>query len=104
MSLLARYLNKLASMGWELGVVSWLSKNSTPEYDELVKKAKMIWLEKHLKSVTFTTIHIVPYGTPKFNICGGGILFDDEDKNRETWEDEAYEPSQIINILKELVA
>ena len=40
MSSLARILNKLQKMGYTIGIVSWLAKNSTDEYDERVKKAK----------------------------------------------------------------
>jgi len=103
MSLLARYLNKAIAQGHEVGVISWLSKNSNAEYDEKVKTAKLNWLNKHLKSVNFTTIHIVAYGTNKLNTCGEGILFDDELNNRVTWGEGAYEPADILNILKGLV-
>ena len=34
MSLLARYLNKAIAQGHEVGVISWLSKNSNAEYDD----------------------------------------------------------------------
>lgn len=103
MSLLARYLNKAIAQGHEVGVISWLAKNSNSEYDEKVKDAKLAWLNTHLKSVTFTTIHIVAYGTNKLNTCGEGILFDDELNNRVTWGEGAYEPADILNILKGLV-
>lgn len=103
MSLLARYLNKLLAQGYEVGVISWLSKNSDSEYDEKVKAAKLDWLNTHLTSVSFTTIHIVPYGTNKRSTCGEGILFDDEDRNRNEWGEGAFDPSQILNILKGLV-
>lgn len=101
---LARYLNKLATQGWELGVISWLAKNSNSNYDERVTAAKLAWLNKHLPSVSWSEIKIVAYGTSKISLCGGGILFDDEERNRNEWGEGAYEPSQIINILKELVA
>lgn len=103
MSLLARYLNKLLAAGYEIGVISWLSKSSTPEYDELVRAAKLDWLRCHLKSVSFTTIHIVPYGTDKRATCGDGILFDDEERNRNGWGAGAFEPHQILTILKGMV-
>ena len=65
MSLLARYLNKVQAEGYRLGIVSWLSKESTPEYDVAVTEAKTSWLSLHLRSVSWVVIHIVPYGTPK---------------------------------------
>ena len=101
---LARELNKVQRAGYEIGVISWLSKNSTAEYDEAVTTAKLAWLAKHLPSVRWNEIKIVAYGTSKITECGGGILFDDEDKNRNEWGEGAYEPSQILNILKGLVA
>ena len=48
---LARMLNKLQRAGYEIGVISWLSKNSTADNDEKVKAAKLEWLAKHLPSV-----------------------------------------------------
>ena len=51
MSLLARYLNKLHKVGYKLGVVSWLSKTGTKEYNERVAEVKREWLSIHLKSV-----------------------------------------------------
>ncbi len=101
---LARYLNKLATQGWELGIISWLSKSSTPDYDKKVTAAKLAWLNKHLSSVSWSEIKIVAYGTSKITECGGGILFDDEDKNRNEWGEGAYEPNEIFTILKGLVA
>lgn len=102
MSLFARYLNKLQKQGHEIGIISWGSKNSTEQFLNMVGCAKFYWLNKHLPSVTWDYIYIEHYGTNKYNRCGGGILFDDEQKNRETWLDKAYTPTQIIDILKEL--
>ena len=104
MSLLARRLHQVQRAGCKIGVISWLSKSSTTEYDEAVTAAKLAWLAQHLPSVKWDAIHIVAYGTNKRKTCGGGILFDDEDKNRNEWGKGAYEPSQILNILKGLVA
>ncbi len=102
MSILARYLNKLIANGYEVKVISWLAKNSNSEYDALVTKAKIKWLATHLKSVKFTEINIVAYGTPKENL-GNGILFDDEERNRKNWKGEAYDEKEILEILKNLL-
>ena len=101
---LARELHRVQRAGYEIGVISWLSKNSNASYDEAVTAAKLAWLAKHLPSVKWDEIKIVAYGTSKIAECGGGILFDDEDKNRETWGEGAYEPAEIMNVLKGLVA
>lgn len=102
---LARRLNKLQAKGYKLGIISWLSKTSTPQYDEEVTKAKLWWLEKHLHSVKWDKIFIVKYGTPKENYCfsENDILFDDEEQNRKNWTGKAYDESQIMEILKAVV-
>ena len=96
---LARILNRLQRNGYTVNIVSWLAKNSTSEYDKVVTNAKIEWLNKHLNSVKFDTIAIVPYGTPKQTI-GNGILFDDEENNRKNWIGKAYNVDNIIETLK----
>ena len=104
MSTLARLLNRLQADGWYIGIVSWLCKNSTSYYDEMVTNAKLEWLKKHLKSVEWDEINIVPYGTPKQTVVScRGILFDDEKPNREKWIGDAFDESCVIEILKKLV-
>ena len=101
MSALARLLHKAQRMGYEVGVISWLSKTSDMAYDMAVTQAKIEWLENHLPSVEWNDIFIVPYGTPKHELCSG-ILFDDEKHNRDMWGEGAYEPSEILNFLRGL--
>lgn len=101
MQVLARRLNKLRAAGYEINIISWLSKGSTAEYDEAVAEAKKVWLKTHLKSVKFTHIDIVKYGTPK-QIGRNGILFDDEELNRKSWNGVAFGVDNILNELKAL--
>ena len=101
MSVLAKLLNRLQNKGYEINIISWLAKNSNSEYDEKVTKAKKNWLKKHLKSVKFDNVYIVPYGTPKHEIANG-ILFDDEERNRTAWNGVAYDVDNIIGVLKGL--
>lgn len=105
MSLLARYLNKVKAKGYHIGVISWGSKCSTPMYDAAVTAAKISWLKRHLPSVTWDEINIVPYGVNKnlFN-DGNDILFDDEQRNRENWTGTAYDVDGILETLKALPA
>lgn len=104
LSHLARLLNKLQEQGYNIGVISWLAKNSTAEYDEKVAETKRAYLKKHLPSVQFDTINIVPYGTPKDNYNNGfDFLFDDEEQNRENWTGEAYDAKDLIAVLQEMV-
>lgn len=104
MNSLARVLNRLQRNGYEIGIISWLAKNSNAEYDEKVTTAKREWLEKHLKSVHFDFIEIVAYGTDKNIVAttSADILFDDEKKNRENWNGIAYDVNNIIETLKGL--
>lgn len=101
MNVLARALNKLQARGYKLGIISWLSKTSTPEYDEKVTTAKKKWLKRHLRSVKWDKVDIVPYGTPK-EVGRTGILFDDEEKNRANWGVNAHTEKEIFSVLEGL--
>ena len=102
MNSLARVLNRLQRNGIEIGIISWLAKNSNNSYDEKVTVAKKKWLKKHLASVHFDFVEIVSYGTDKNIVCTSSddILFDDEAPNRENWNGKAYDVDNILNILK----
>ena len=104
LSALARHLNRLQRNGYIIGIISWGSKHATPEYDEAVAKAKNFWLNKHLPSVKFDEIHIVPYGTPKSTVAKekNGYLFDDEENNRAEWGINAFDVVNMLDILGEL--
>lgn len=105
MSMLARYLNKVQKLGYRIGIITWLAKDATTEYDEAVRRAKAEWLSEHLHSVTFNEIYMVPYGVPKtiFMNTELDILFDDNDGIREDWTGEAHTPNEILSVLKELL-
>ena len=102
LSLLARILNKLQRQGYEINIISWTSKNSTIQYHEAVKEAKIKWLKKHIPSVKWNHLYIVPYGTPKQTLSSG-YLFDDEEKNRLNWGEGAMPETNLINNLKNLL-
>ena len=104
LSALARRLNNLQKNGYNLAIISWLSKSGTDEYNAEVEAVKRKWLAKHLPSVKWDAIHIVPYGTPKQNFCGNplDILFDDEARNRDNWTGIAYDVENIMEVLKNL--
>ena len=101
LSLLARYLHILQNKGYKVGVITWLAKNSTDDYDERVTATKKAWLSKRLPSVEFDEIHVIKYGTPKSSV-GCGILFDDEEPNRKAWIGTAYDVDNIVEVLKKL--
>ena len=104
LSALARRLNNLQKQGYELAVISWLSKSGSDEYNEAVTEAKLKWLAQHLPSVRWDYINIVPYGTPKQMFCENplDILFDDEERNRNNWTGRAYGVENIMEILREI--
>ena len=101
---LARRLNTLQRNGYNIAVISWLSKSGSEEYNRAVTDVKLEWLAKHLPSVNWDRITIVPYGTPKQNFCENplDILFDDEERNRNNWTGRAYDVNNIMEILREI--
>lgn len=102
LALIARLLNKVQANGHEIGIISWTSKAGTPAYNERVAEAKRAWLGRHFRSVRWDEIKVVTYGTNKLMATGGGILFDDEEPNRNGWGEGAYTPDEIIEVLKAL--
>ena len=85
---LAAHLNSLRARGYHIGIVSWTSKNGTDEFNEATKVAKLKWLKKHLGSVVWDEIEIIPYGFPKSKAVRypEGMLFDDELRNLDEWQ------------------
>lgn len=104
MNTFARKLNELQRSGYEIAIISWLSKSGTAEYNEAVTEVKKAWLAKHLASVHFDEIHIIPYGTSKNLFCKNSldVLFDDEKRNRDEWTGRAFDVQNIMEILKSL--
>ena len=101
LSVLARLMNKVQRKGFEICIVSALAKDSTAEYDEKVRNAKIKWLTNHLKSVHFDEIRFVPYWYTKNNVnTGADVLFDDEERHLEKWTGTAVHASKMIETLK----
>ena len=101
LSVLARLMNKVQRKGFEICIVSALAKDSTAEYDERVRNAKIKWLANHLKSVHFDEIRFVPYWYTKNDVnTGADVLFDDEERHLEKWTGTAIHASKMIEILK----
>jgi hypothetical protein len=97
----------LNSLGWEVGIISWLSKNSTKAYKQSVRKAKKEWLARHF-NVKLSETHFVQYGTRKDYVAKlkDGILFDDDAEVRADWRGIAIDPQEncIIETLENLIA
>lgn len=87
MELLTWVLRLLQDEGWEIRIITWLSKDSSEEYKAAVRKAKMAWLKKY--DFPMDKTHMVAYGTTKANTvrnaARNAILIDDNDKVREGW-------------------
>ena len=78
----------LIAEGWEIRVISWLSKDSSEKYKEQVRRAKRAWLWYHGFPASKT--HLVSYGTTKADCVrrageGAKILVDDNSKIRDGW-------------------
>jgi len=106
---LSKELRRLQKEGYTIGIVSWLSKSGTDEYNRKVETAKLNWLARHLGSVEWDEIHIVKYGTPKSTVVNfpSGILFDDERPNRAEWNKAtdlgcAFDVDNILTILEKM--
>lgn len=104
----ARQLNAAQRKGAKLVIISWASKCSNPVFHDNISMAKRNWLAKHLPSVHWDEIHIVPYGKNKAEVCGvDGMnfhLFDDEQQNCHAWRCAggwAHGPQSITEILSD---
>lgn len=77
----------LKAKGWKIVITSWLAKNSTPAFDNAVRKAKKEWLDE--MNFPYDEIHLVKYGTTKADCTrkqgGFQILIDDNEKVRNGW-------------------
>ena len=98
-------LEELRAVGVRIGIISWLSKNSSDFYKKLVTKAKKEWLKKNFP-ITFDETHFVKYGTRKDYVAKDkdGILFDDDARVREKWRGLAFNPenSDILEVVQNL--
>lgn len=97
----ARKVNALQRKGYTINIISCTAKNGSQSYNGRVEQAKRKYLAKHLKSVKWDSISIIPYDRPK-NKVGKGILFDDEERHRKVWNGKAYNEKEIMNVLKGL--
>lgn len=111
MAELTATLMALQEVGIEIRIITWLSKETTKEYDEAVRLAKREWLEE--VGFPFDNFHGVAYGSTKANSVRKylaedetAILIDDNDKVREGWHlGDTINPTteNIIEILKGLL-
>ena len=98
----ARTIHELQKKGWKVNIISWTAKNGTKEYNARVKQTKLEWFKTHIPSVKFDNIFIVDYGTPKTSLAEG-ILFDDEEHNRNEWNGIALDEKNLIKKMRALL-
>ena len=107
LSLLARRLNTLQRMGYSIGVISWVSKNATKDYENAVAEAKRTLLSKHLPSVQWDEIIVASYGNPKSKAVPEiGILFDDEENNLIDWNNNnglGINAASMLEVLSKII-
>ena len=98
----------LKLQGWRIIVTTWLSKGSSKDYDNLVRQAKLAWLEKY--NFPYDEIHLVKYGTTKADctrkLGGLQILIDDNENVRKGWTlgDTINANESIITALLKLIS
>lgn len=100
-------LNYLQGIGYKLGIISWLSKDSSDFYKKEVRATKLEWLNDKFPEIKFDEIHIVQYGYRKDYVANDkmGMLFDDSKEVREKWRGTAYDVDNvdIMTILNKLI-
>lgn len=108
---LASVLNQLRNSGIEVRIITWLAKDSTPEYDREVRQAKKEWLKE--QGFPFDHFHCVSYGATKADsvrkyLAEGetAILIDDNATVRQGWHlGDTIDPTacNIIEALRKLL-
>ena len=98
-------LYRLKKKGYKLGIITWLSKNASKQYQNKVRSAKYRYIQKNFDNI-FDEIHIIQYGKNKAQYCKeNDILFDDELNNRSNWNEKngiAYDVMNLLEILESL--
>lgn len=97
---------KLIPFGYEFGIITWLARNSSEEYDEQVISAKMDWAGDRMPFLS--DFIAVPYGTPKHKVarrCKKMYLVDDNADVRNAWDTPKQRTSIDANgnIIEELL-
>lgn len=81
-------INKLANLGVQFGIITWLPMQASPEYEEVCRAEKLEWVKQYMPFVT--EFNCVSYGIPKQNCiqkrASRMYLIDDNAEVRETWQ------------------
>lgn len=101
-------LDILKSIGYKVVVTTWLSMNSSKEYEKQVSKTKKEWLDR--MGFPYDEIHFQSYGTSKVKATEqygtNQIIFDDNTDIRKDWTlGKAINPktTKIEKVLADLI-
>ena len=108
---LAGLLEIAQHRGIEVRIITWLSKETTKDYDDMVRIATRAWLEA--MGLPIDHFHGVAYGATKADSIRKAlgadecaVLFDDNDKVRNGWHmGDAYNPTtcDICEVIRNLL-
>lgn len=108
MTALRTSLLSLKNQGWKIRIITWLSKDSSEHYKNLVREAKRAWLKQY--DFPFDVFHGVAYGATKADsvrkYADYAILVDDNDSVRNGWHlGDTFNPvgNDLINYLNSLL-
>ena len=106
MEKLAEVLLMLRKAGWEINIITWLAKNSSENYKDAVREAKLAWLDKW--GFVYDHFHGVQYGATKADSVRKrtdyGILIDDNEKVRKGWTlGDTIDPNKV-NVIDALMS
>lgn len=102
-------LNQIASLlvdnGVEFGIITWLPKNATNEYEAKCAEVKREWKNQYMPFVN--EFYAVPYGTPKHKVPAHKaktmVIFDDNAEIRKEWQTKTQRVAfNVGNIVEEL--
>lgn len=108
---LADLLRQFQEKGIEVNIITWLSMESTPEYDRATREAKKKWLNRY--NFPYDHFHGVKYGATKADSVRKrlspneeAILIDDNAKVRQGWHlGRTINPTScdLLDVLEELL-
>ena len=103
MAELEKVCRVLMSQGYQIGIITWLSKDSNNNYDRKVIQAKCEWFEHYMPYIT--KYHPIAYGIPKQKAVkrvSEMWLVDDNAEVREMWNTPKIRKS--IDANKDIIA
>lgn len=99
-------LDQAKTQGYTVGIISWLSKDSSKDYAKTTRNAKRAWLAKYYPNV-FDEIHLVKYGATKRQTIRKhqhAILVDDNAMVRKGFTGQTIDASNSQAMMDELRA